>query len=181
MNRELIDPRKWKPAVANRMIALCLAGILVHQIAIGPPCVWANEQQASFKAGVASAVITPEHSMWMAGYAGRDKPSQGKVHDLYAKVLALQDARDTRLVILTLDLIGIEREMRDWLQTQVKQRHQLDPGNLLINASHTHCGPALRKSRYSIYGNSFYGLTPEQIRQCQEYSEHLQQELLQSL
>ena len=179
MIRQVINFRQWKPAVPNRMLALCLAGVLVHQIAIGPPCVWANDQQASFKAGVASVVITPDHSMWMAGYAGRDKPSQGKVHDLYAKVLALQDAQDTRQVILTLDLIGIDRGMRDRLEEEVSRRYQLDPASLLINASHTHCGPALRKSRYSIYGNSFYGLTPEQIRQCQEYGEHLQQKLLQ--
>ena len=117
--------------------------------------------------------------MWMAGYAGRDKPSQGKVHDLYAKALALEDAQDTRLVILTLDLIGIEREMRDWLEAEVRRRYQLEPASLLINASHTHCGPALRKSRYSIYGNSFYGLTPEQVRQCREYGEQLKQRLLQ--
>ena len=52
----------------------------------------AAEPQAEWKAGAASVVITPEGPMWMAGYAARDKPSEGKVHDLNAKALALEDA-----------------------------------------------------------------------------------------
>ncbi|MCK4293125.1 MAG: neutral/alkaline non-lysosomal ceramidase N-terminal domain-containing protein [Planctomycetes bacterium] len=139
----------------------------------------ANQQQAEWKAGIASVAITPEQSMWMAGYAARTKPSEGKIHDLYAKALALEDAQGGRLVIVAVDLIGINREMRDWLEKEVKQRYQLDPARLLINASHTHCGPVLHKSRDSIYGNSFYGLTPEQIQQCREYSQHLQKKLVQ--
>ncbi len=47
----------------------------------------------AWKAGVATVVITPEYSMWMAGYAARNKPSEGKVHDLHAKALALEDAQ----------------------------------------------------------------------------------------
>ena len=31
--------------------------------------------------------------MWMAGYAARDKPSEGKVHDLCAKAIAFEDGR----------------------------------------------------------------------------------------
>jgi len=53
----------------------------------------ADQGPAEWKAGIATAVITPDEPMWMAGYAGRDKPSEGKIHDLYAKVLALQDAQ----------------------------------------------------------------------------------------
>ena len=41
-----------------------------------------------FKAGVASKVITPTEPMWMAGYASRNKPGEGKRHDLYVKALA---------------------------------------------------------------------------------------------
>ena len=65
-----------------------------------------SAEEPDWKAGVASAVITPEQPMWMAGYAARNKPSEGKVHDLYAKALAIEDAAGTRLVIVTTDLIG---------------------------------------------------------------------------
>ena len=38
-----------------------------------------------WKAAAGSVVITPERSMWMAGYAARDKPSEGTAQDLFAK------------------------------------------------------------------------------------------------
>jgi hypothetical protein len=56
------------------------------------------------KAGVAVKVITPDQPMWMAGYAFRTKPAEGKVHDLFAMALVLQDAGGKRLVLVTTDL-----------------------------------------------------------------------------
>lgn len=144
-----------------------------------PPARGASESQpAEWKAGVATTVITPDRPMWMAGYAARTKPSEGKIHDLRAKALALEDAHGARLVIVTVDLLGIDRTMRDWVEQAVNQRCQLRPECLLINASHTHCGPVLHETRYSIYGDSLYGLTPEQTEQCRVYSERLQQRLV---
>jgi hypothetical protein len=68
------------------------------------------------RAGVASVVITPQQSMWMAGYVARTKPSDGKVHDLHAKAIALEDFQGGRLIIVTVDLLGIPRSLRDWLE-----------------------------------------------------------------
>ena len=141
------------------------------------PCAGA-ERQTNWKAGVDSIVITPDESMWMAGYAARNKPSEGKVHDLHAKALALEDENGTRLVIVTVDLIGIPRPTRDWLTEHAKESYKLEPEALLLNASHTHSGPVIRETRYSIYGNTLYGLSPEQIRQSNEYVDDLQQKLL---
>ena len=64
-----------------------------------------------YKAGVATTVITPAGAVWMAGYASRTKPADGKIHDLYAKALCLEDSAGKRLVLVTTDLIGIPREL----------------------------------------------------------------------
>ncbi len=133
---------------------------------------------ASWKAGVASTVITPQRSMWMSGYASRTKPSEGKIHDLHAKVLTLKDVQGTRLAIVTLEMLGINRAMRDRLEKEVQRRYQIDPANLLINNSHTHCGPVLHETRYSVYGDTFYGLSPEEIQQCRQYTEQLEQKIV---
>jgi hypothetical protein len=45
---------------------------------------------AEWKVGAAATVITPTNYMWMAGYAGRKKPAEAKVQELYAKALALE-------------------------------------------------------------------------------------------
>ncbi|MHC4518851.1 MAG: neutral/alkaline non-lysosomal ceramidase N-terminal domain-containing protein, partial [Planctomycetota bacterium] len=156
------------------------AGLLLPLMALwlAPPHVSAAEpSDIPWKAGAASIAVTPEHAMWMAGYAARTKPSEGKVHDLHAKALVLEDADSNRLAIVTLDLIGIDRSMRDWIEKEVQRRYHIEPAGLLINASHTHCGPVLRETRYSIYGDSFYGLTPEQAEQSHAYSEQLQAKL----
>jgi hypothetical protein len=129
--------------------------------------------QASWKSGVSKVVITPEQSMWMAGYASRNKPSEGKVHELYAKALTIEDDTGRRLVIVTTDLIGIPRDLRSWLQEECSKQYSLPPEGLLLNASHTHCGPELRSSKVSLYGAA-----AEQVSHTENYYNELRQKLL---
>ena len=105
------------------------------------------EEKTAWKAGAASAKITPEKSMWMAGYAGRTKPSEGVELDLFAKAFALTDQEGGRFVLVTLDLIGVPRNVRLAVAERAKKEHGIEPANLAINASHTHSGPELRTSR----------------------------------
>jgi hypothetical protein len=132
------------------------------------------EEAVAWKAGLAKVAITPQDSMWMAGYAARKKPSEGKVQDLFAKALAIEDGAGTRLVIVTTDLIGIPRDLRDWLEAQVQEKYGLPPAGLLLNASHTHCGPELRTARVLSAG-----LPPERFEQSQKYYNHLREQLRQ--
>lgn len=152
-----------------------LALLAVVSVFLLPAAGAASDQ---WRAGVAQAVITPEQPMWMAGYAARTKPAEGKVHDLHAKALVLQDSQGNRLAVVTLDLLGIDRTMRDWIADRVERRHGIAPKNLLINASHTHSAPVIRESAYSIYGHSFYDLTPEQLEQSNAYSDRLQERIV---
>ena len=96
---------------------------------------------ALWKAGAARIDITPEGPVWMAGYAARKKPSEGVSQHLFAKALALDD-KGARLVIVTLDLIGVPRAVREGVERQVREKNGLRPEELLLNASHTHSGPA---------------------------------------
>ena len=95
-----------------------------------------------WKAGAAAVDITPEGSVWMAGYAARKKPSEGVSQKLYAKALALDDGNGGRLVIVTLDLIGVPRIVRETVERKAREQHALRPEEILLNASHTHSGPA---------------------------------------
>jgi len=152
---------------------LCLFGMLIVLVV----CFFARfavaDEPALWKAGVARVVITPEQPMMAAGYAGRSKPSEGKTHDLHAKALALEDSQGTRLVIVTVDLIGIRRPLRDWLEAEVGRRYQLPPEGVLINASHTHCGPELRAEKYVLYD-----LPAELAKKCEVYVARLKQQLV---
>jgi neutral ceramidase len=151
--------------------------VLFLQVVFGPwlsgQSVTASEKVSEWNAGVASVVITPEDSMWMAGYAARNKPSEGLVHDLFAKALVLEDAAGTRLVIITTDLIGIPRALREGVETAARQKYNLPEASLLMNASHTHSGPELRATKASIYG-----LGADRVAQAHDYLKRLEAKLV---
>ncbi len=100
-----------------------------------------------WKAGIATTKITPDTLMWMAGYAARKKPAEGTLHDLYAKALALEDEGGHRVVIVTLDIIGVLTSVRESVEKQVEEQYKLPPAALVLNASHTHCGPEYRERK----------------------------------
>ena len=75
-------------------------------------CVFATAASAdTWQAGVARIRITPQQPMWLSGYAARSGPATGKLTDLWAKALVLKDHRDKHVVLVTMDLIGIDREL----------------------------------------------------------------------
>ena len=97
--------------------------------------------EPSWKAGVAHTKITPEGAYWMGGYASRTKPSEGTDLDLRGKALALQDATGAQVVFVTLDLLVVTPEISQAVLAGAKDRYGLSPANVLLNCSHTHCGP----------------------------------------
>jgi neutral ceramidase len=95
----------------------------------------------AWRAGVASARITPDRSLPMAGYAVRTEPSEGTAQELYAKALVLEDAAGGRTLWITLDLIGATAGLREAVAKRVTEPLGIPAAALLVNASHTHCGP----------------------------------------
>ena len=128
--------RRFAVLLVVRLAAVSLTGVVGTSAA--PPV-------STWRAGVAAVEITPEASMYMAGFGSRLKPSEGTEQKLHAKALALADAQEGRFVFVTLDLLGVERTMRKSLETRVAQSYQLRPGQFVLAASHTHCGPELRE------------------------------------
>ncbi|MBI2949463.1 MAG: neutral/alkaline non-lysosomal ceramidase N-terminal domain-containing protein [Verrucomicrobia bacterium] len=114
---------------------------------VGVADAWAAPAPPAWKVGVASGRITPETNMWMAGYASRTNASTGVKQELFAKALALEDDHGSKLVMVTLDLIGVPRSLRKNLERRAQEAWQLPPESLLLNASHTHSGPEFRVGR----------------------------------
>ncbi len=126
-----------------------------------------------WKAGAASVVITPKQPLRMAGYAARKKPSEGTAMDLYAKVLALEDRRGNRVVIVTSDLLGFPRAVSEPIAERVQRRYGLRRERLLFSSSHTHSGPVIREALTAMYA-----LPPEQASAVHNYTEWLQEQVL---
>lgn len=103
-----------------------------------------NSPSTNWKYGTARRVITPQEPMYLAGFAFRDHPSEGVRHDLWAKVLVLEDAEGTRLVFICADIIGFSATFCDEIGTRIEKRWKVPRQHLVFNASHTHSGPLLQ-------------------------------------
>jgi hypothetical protein len=99
------------------------------------------EPSGLWKAGAARVDTTPSAPVWMSGYASRSTPSQGVAHPLYAKALALADARGQKAVFVTCDIIGFSRAFTGRVADRVKDRYGLPRESLVLFASHCHSGP----------------------------------------
>src|SRR5436309_43100 len=135
------------------------------------PAVAADEP--AYKAGVATKVITPTEFIWMAGYGNRTKPAEGKVHDLHAKALCLEDSAGKRLVLVTTDLIGIPRTLGDEVAAEVEKKHGIKRDELILSSSHTHCGPVIRENLIDMYP-----LTKDDATKVEAYTKKLKDDLV---
>ena len=97
----------------------------------------------AWKAGAAKVAITPNEPMWMAGYAARTRPADGKLTELWAKSLVLEDDDGNRGVVVTLDLVGIDRTLSQAICDSLKEQYDLQREQIVICTSHTHSGPVV--------------------------------------
>lgn len=123
-------------------------------------------------AGVARVKITPQHSMWMAGYGSRDQPSEGTLHDIWAKALALEDANGNQAVLITADIIRWPKRISDQVRNRLEQKYGLTRAQILLNASHTHTGPELDVNVYKFQLNS------DQLDKIEQYADRLENQII---
>jgi hypothetical protein len=108
-------------------------------------------QGGGWKAGAAKVNITPRELMWMSGYGARTKPAEGKLTDLWAKALALEDPAGRRAVLVTMDLVGIDRGLSVEVCRELKAKYGLPREAVILSASHTHTGPVVRTNLNVMY------------------------------
>ena len=123
---------------------------------------------AGWKAGVAKVDITPTESVWMSGYASRNRPADEAFHALWAKALVVEDAKGRRGVLVTLDLVGVPRDLSVPVCAEITKKYRLERSQVVLATSHTHTGPV-------VGGNleSMYFLTKEQHAAIERYAKFL--------
>jgi hypothetical protein len=148
-----------------RVVALAISvAVAAHAVA---------DEPKPYRAGVAVRVITPAEPLWLAGYASRNKPAEGKAHDLKVKALALDDPSGTTLVLVASDLIGIPRDLGVAVADELEKATKLPRERLMLTVSHTHSGPVVNDSLMDMYP-----LSPEQAKAVATYTDWLKRELV---
>jgi hypothetical protein len=147
-------------------------GVVLALVGVTFKALSAESDPMNWQVGLARRAITPKTNVWLAGY-GSKRASDGKLHDLWAKVLALKDPSGKRVVMVTTDHMGMSRSIYDPLCAAVQQRYGLAPAEFMITFSHNHCGPILRDDLVD-----YYPLDDEQRRLVDEYSTWMSDEIV---
>ena len=92
--------------------------------------------------GIAKINITPKSPAFMTGYANRDKPSEGVLHDLWAKALVLSN-KNEKMIIVTTDLLGLSHQVSVEVAEKIQAKLGIERRQLMFNSSHTHSGPMI--------------------------------------
>ena len=135
----------------------------------------AAEPSTDWKAGVARVDTTPTAPVWMSGYASRSRPSQGVAHPLSARALALADASDHKVVLVTCDIIGFNRAFTGRVAERVKAKYGLPREDLALFASHCHTGPTPADSVDRLKAN---GVVREGAQNNVDYTRALEDKLV---
>jgi neutral ceramidase len=161
------------PRTRSRLARLLLlSAIALCVMSFGSACLAADD---AWKVGVAKVNITPEQPLWMAGYAARTKPAAGKMTDLWAKALVLQPSAGQTVVLVTLDLVGIDRVLSVSICEKLQQKHRLQRSQIALNCSHTHSGPVVNRNLRPMHE---YSLDKPQQELIHRYADKLERSIL---
>jgi hypothetical protein len=121
-----------------------------------------------WRVGVAQVAITPKEPIWMAGYAGRNQPSQGVVHDLWAKAIIILPSDDLPRILVTLDICGLDRQVSNRISNALEKQYGLERDRIVLSFSHTHTGPVVGDCL-----GVMYNMNREQAQKVADYTEFL--------
>src|SRR2546427_5867664 len=137
-------------------------------------------QADTFRVGTAKADITPITNgfptMWLAGFAGRGTtPASGvSAYPLQVRALAIKDSAGTK-VIVSADILGFTQELHEQISTLVQSEYEVQPANLMLNASHDHSGPVLRDN---LDPEVAYNLDSSQLQIVSAYTDWLRETIV---
>lgn len=126
-----------------------------------------------WSAGASRVTITPNEPVWMAGYASRTQPGQGKASELYARGMALRDSKGNTGLVIALDLVGIDGETAARWAAEIGKEHHLPRKSIVLACSHTHCGPVVGATLRDMYP-----VTESDRQASDRYQQYLQQRIL---
>jgi predicted neutral ceramidase superfamily lipid hydrolase len=119
------------------------------------------EDLPQIRAGAAQTVITPPLDCYLAGYF-HDRLATRVRDDLYCRALVLEGA-GARIALVSLDLVCVVSEWADVARGQIQERTGIGADKVLICATHTHTGPAVRRLRPRWVQEEWLSSLPEMI------------------
>lgn len=104
----------------------------------------------ALQVGLAKTDITPPVGIFLAGFANRLEPSEDVYLPLTATAIAIDDGENQALIVGA-EILGFY-EHTDATRQAIGQKTGLLPHQIILNGSHTHCGPVLREMDRERHG-----------------------------
>ncbi len=114
-----------------------------------------------FRAGAATAKITPAIGVSLEGYFMKLGPVEAVHDDLYARAVVLDAGRE-RIAICVCDMTIVPGEFFDRAKQIVERETGLPPSRMLMSATHTHAAPRVGLGQGEI-DQEFYEMLVRQI------------------
>ncbi|KPK45882.1 MAG: hypothetical protein AMK74_01995, partial [Nitrospira bacterium SM23_35] len=111
----------------------------------------ARPDERPWSVGYAEADITPKlGQVQMSGF-GRERYAGGVLAPLLTQVIILRDGQDNTGVLIAADILDFDHVMVEAIRRTIKHKHGIPAENIMLAASHTHWGPAVRfRMGYSL-------------------------------
>ncbi len=93
--------------------------------------------------GSGIADITPDHPVYLTGYASRTQKSQGITAPILVQALLMeQSPGGKRVLLITYDLLGLDKSGATSIKSAITRDFSLQPDEILLASSHTHYAPS---------------------------------------
>jgi hypothetical protein len=103
-----------------------------------------------YRVGISGVDITPPVGIRLSGFAARTEPCTGVYHPLSAVAVAIDDGA-TPILLLGADILGFY-DKAERVRALVSQATGVPASHIVLNGSHTHCGPHLRDRDVPRFG-----------------------------
>ncbi len=109
-----------------------------------------SSSNTTYQVGVGTVDITPPVGIYLAGFAARQERSTEVYHPLKATAVAIDDGQ-TPLLIVGAEILGFY-ERTEEVRSRINAATGIDPAHIILNGSHTHCGPCIREMDRERHG-----------------------------
>ena len=127
-----------------RNLSLLVAVVIVCVSLLCPITHAEQADKQPWFVGYAEADITPAtQQVQMSGF-GRERYAKDALASLLTQVVVLRDKEGKTGVLVAADILGFDRVMVEAIRRGIRHRHGIPAENVILTASHTHWGPAVR-------------------------------------
>lgn len=128
----------------------------------------------TYQVGIAKVDITPAYPIRLNGFGFRREESEGVSQRIWAKALAIGQADEPPVVLLTVDSLGVRLPMIEEVASRLHKEFGITRERVALTFSHSHCTPKVNGSCDNIFSSPIPTSHQEHIdRYTQELTEHL--------